>query len=47
MSEVSVLIDKGHIMPVVSSVLPLSEAAEGHKRIEGKHTRGKIVLKVI
>jgi len=46
LSEVSALIDNGHIKPVVSSVLPLSEAAQGHKMIEGRHTRGKIVLKV-
>lgn len=40
-------IDRGHIKPVVSAVLPLSEVAKGHQMLEGKHTRGKIVLQIV
>jgi NADPH:quinone reductase-like Zn-dependent oxidoreductase len=34
----------GKIVPVVDSVLPLSEAAEGHRRLESREAFGKIVL---
>ena len=40
------MIDAGRIKPVVSAVLPLHEIRKGHEMIEGKHTRGKIVLTV-
>jgi len=47
LTEVASLIYKGHIKPVVSAVLPLSDVAKGHEMIGDKHTRGKIVLQVI
>src|SRR5260370_1270845 len=34
------------LRPVVSHLLPLSEAARAHRILEGKHAGGKIVLTV-
>jgi NADPH:quinone reductase-like Zn-dependent oxidoreductase len=38
------LAGEGKISPVIDSVLPLSEAAEGHRRLEARQVFGKIVL---
>ena len=46
LTEVAGLVDAGKIKPHVSSVLPLEETRKAHEMIEGKHTRGKIVLQV-
>ncbi len=46
LTEVAELVDTGQIKPHVSSVLPLQEIRKAHEMIEGKHTRGKIVLQV-
>jgi NADPH:quinone reductase-like Zn-dependent oxidoreductase len=46
LTTVAGLVANGTIKPVVSSVVPLSEIRKAHEMIEGKHTRGKIVLKV-
>jgi NADPH:quinone reductase len=35
----------GRLAPVVDSVLPLSEVAEAHRRLEAREVFGKIVLK--
>ena len=47
LTEVAGLVASGQIKPIVSSVLPLSEIRKAHEMIEGKHTRGKIVLQVV
>lgn len=47
LTEVGQLVDSGKLRPIVSTVMPLSEIQRAHKMIEGKHTRGKIVLTVI
>jgi len=46
LAEITKLIDAGKIKPVVSQVLPLTEAAKADKQAETHHTRGKIVLKI-
>jgi NADPH:quinone reductase-like Zn-dependent oxidoreductase len=38
------LAEEGKINPVIDSVLPLSAAAEGHRRLEARQVFGKIVL---
>lgn len=38
------LVGEGKLHPVIDSVLPLSEAAEGHRRLEARQVFGKIVL---
>jgi NADPH:quinone reductase-like Zn-dependent oxidoreductase len=47
LSEVARLVDSGEIKPVVSLVLPLEGILKAHTLIEGRHTRGKIVLQVV
>ena len=46
LAEVTKLIDAGEIKPVVTQVLPLTEAAKAGAQAETHHTRGKIVLKI-
>jgi NADPH:quinone reductase-like Zn-dependent oxidoreductase len=45
LAEVARMVDAGQIKPVVSNVLSLPEIQTAHQIIEGKHARGKIVLK--
>lgn len=40
------LIDKGKLVPVISTVLPLSEVEKAHQQSESRHVRGKIVMTV-
>lgn len=47
LTEVAKMVDAGTIKPEVSRVLPLSEVRKAHELIEGRHTRGKIVLQVV
>lgn len=47
LSEVATLVDAGQIRPVVSTILPLEDIRTAHEMIEGRHTRGKIVLQVV
>ncbi len=44
--QIGKLIDEGKIEPVVSTVLPLKDAAKAHELSQSGHVRGKIVLKV-
>jgi NADPH:quinone reductase-like Zn-dependent oxidoreductase len=46
LTEVAEMVDSGKIKPHVSTVLPLQEIQKAHEMIEGKHTRGKIVLQI-
>ena len=47
LTEIARLIDAGHVQPIVTAVLPLTEARAAHERVEQGHTRGKIVLRVV
>ncbi len=42
--ELAGLVASGQVKALVSEVLPLSQAAEAHRRLEGRRTTGKIVL---
>lgn len=44
--KLSSLAESGRLRVHLAATLPLSEAAEAHRRIQGGHTRGKIVLRV-
>jgi NADPH:quinone reductase-like Zn-dependent oxidoreductase len=44
LTEVAGLVDTGKVKPYVSAIFPLAETAKVHGMVEGKHTRGKIVL---
>src|SRR4029077_20963908 len=46
LAEIARLIDTGKIRPVVTDVLPLSEAIAAERQAETHHTRGKIVLRI-
>ena len=46
LAEITKLIDAGRIKPIVSQVLPLTDAAKADAQAETHHTRGKIVLKI-
>ncbi len=46
LEKLTKLIEAKKLMPIVSQVFPLAEAAKAHQQIETHHTRGKIVLKV-
>ena len=46
LAEITKLIDAGKIKPIVSQVLPLSDAAKADAQAETHHTRGKIVLQI-
>jgi NADPH:quinone reductase-like Zn-dependent oxidoreductase len=47
LEQIAALIDSGKVVPVVSKILPLREAAEAQRLSEEGHTRGKIVLEVV
>ena len=46
LAEITKLIDAGKIKPIISLVLPLTDAAKADAQAETHHTRGKIVLKI-
>ena len=46
LAEITKLIDERKIKPIVSLVLPLSDAAKAQEQAATLHTRGKIILKV-
>jgi NADPH:quinone reductase len=44
--ELAGLLAEGALRPVISHELPLSEAAQAHRILEGRHAGGKVVLTV-
>lgn len=46
LKQLARLIDSGAVKVIIDTVLPLSEARQAHSKIQGGHTRGKIVLSV-
>ena len=46
LTEAAALVEAGKLRPEVSQVLPLSEIRKAHEMVEGRHTRGKVVLQV-
>lgn len=46
LTEVAQLIDAGKIKPVVTEVLPLTDAVKAQQQAATHHTRGKIVLRI-
>ncbi len=46
LKELAALCAAGEVKPPAIEILPLGEAAEAHRRIEGQHVRGKIILEV-
>jgi NADPH:quinone reductase-like Zn-dependent oxidoreductase len=46
LAEIAQLIDAGKIKPIVTQVLPLSEAIAAQRQAATHHTRGKLVLRI-
>jgi NADPH2:quinone reductase len=46
LDEMTRLIERGQVRPVIDEVLPLNEVAKAHERLESGHGRGKVVLRV-
>ena len=47
LAQIAAIIDEQQIKPIVTTVLPLQEARKAHEMNESRHTRGKIVLRVL
>ena len=46
LAKFAAMVDAGKLKVVVSKVLPLSEVQHAHTLVEGRHTRGKLVLEI-
>jgi NADPH2:quinone reductase len=46
LDEITRLIERGQVRPLVDEVLPLKGVATAHERLESGHGRGKVVLQV-
>ena len=46
LSEIAQLVDAGKIKPIVTEVLPLTDAVKAQQQAATHHTRGKVVLRV-
>src|SRR5207253_8970368 len=46
LTEIAQLIDAGKIKPIVTEVLPLTDAVKAQQQAATHHTRGKVVLRV-
>jgi NADPH:quinone reductase len=46
LDEMTRLIERGQMRPLVDEVLPLDQVGKAHERLESGHGRGKIVLRV-
>ena len=46
LAEIGQLIDAGKIKPIVTQILPLSEAITAQQQAATHHTRGKVVLQI-
>lgn len=46
LDEMSLLLERGQMRPLVDEVLDLSEVGKAHERLESGHGRGKVVLRV-
>jgi len=46
LAEIAHLIDAGKVKPVVSQILPLSDAIAAQQQAATHHTRGKVVLRI-
>ncbi|MEM9190876.1 MAG: NAD(P)-dependent alcohol dehydrogenase [Myxococcota bacterium] len=39
-------VNEGKLRPVIDRVLPLSQCADGHRRLESRRTQGKVVIEI-
>jgi NADPH:quinone reductase len=45
LDEMTRLIERGHLRPLVDEVLDLDEVGKAHERLKSGHGRGKVVLR--
>lgn len=46
LEELTLLLERGAVKPLVEQVLPLARVSEAHRRLDSGHGRGKLVLSV-
>ena len=46
LEEMSLLVERGQMRPVVDEVLDLNEVGKAHERLDSGHGRGKVILRV-
>ena len=46
LDEISLLVERGLVKPIVAEVLPLEQVGKAHEQLDSGHGRGKIVLRV-
>lgn len=46
LEEMTPLLERGVVKPLIDQILPLEEVAKAHERLDSGHGRGKIVLRV-
>jgi len=46
LDEITLLIKRGQMRPIVDEVLPINQVGKAHERLESGHGRGKVVLRV-
>ncbi|OJH35727.1 zinc-dependent alcohol dehydrogenase family protein [Cystobacter ferrugineus] len=46
LEEMTALIERKHLRPIIQRVLPLESVAEAHRQLDSGHGRGKVVLSV-
>jgi NADPH2:quinone reductase len=46
LEEMTPVLERGLVKPLIAEVLPLAEAPRAHERLDSKHGRGKIILQV-
>lgn len=47
LSEIASVVDSGQLKPFVSSTVGLPDIQRSHTLVEGRHTRGKLILKIL
>jgi len=46
LEELTRLLDRGQIRPLIDQVLPLEQVGKAHERLDTRHGRGKVILQV-
>ena len=47
MIRLAELIEEDKLRPIIDSVYPMEKAADAHARVESRHKRGSVVLRIV
>ncbi|NNE88448.1 MAG: NAD(P)-dependent alcohol dehydrogenase [Silicimonas sp.] len=47
MERFAQMVEEGAVRPVVDNIYPMKEAAQAHRRVESRHKRGAVVLRIV